>query len=240
MSFIKAKNLSIEIPIYGVKNRSLKTSLVNSLIGGVIRTGQSDCVSVRVLENISFEFCSGDRVGLIGHNGSGKSSLLRAIAGIYSPSSGSLAVEGSINSFLDIFMGMNTEATGFENIKNRCLMMGLGSKKIKSIRDEIAEFSGIGNFLNLPMRTYSSGMAMRLAFSIATSVSADILIMDEWLSVGDADFMKKVDERLSAKVSEADILVLASHDFGLIHRRCNKIVTLEHGKIISIVNNNPA
>ena len=194
-------------------------------------------VSVLALDNLSFEFHEGDRVGLIGHNGSGKSTLLQVLAGIYEPTSGSIEINGVITSMLGITLGMDTDSTGLENIYLRGRFMGLNKKEIDGLVDSISEFSGIGEFINLPMRTYSSGMSMRLAFAIATSIDADIILMDEWLSVGDADFVLKAKERLTQLVDKARLVVIASHDHSLITDQCNIIVRLEHGKISSIEKN---
>jgi lipopolysaccharide transport system ATP-binding protein len=202
--------------------------------GGFLARDAADHICVRAINNISFEFTSGDRIGILGHNGSGKSTLLRAIAGTYEPVSGSLDVEGKLATMLSITLGMDTESTGYENIFLRGAIMGLKSDTIESMIDEICEFSELGDFINLPMRTYSSGMSMRLAFAVATCFPADIVLMDEWLSVGDADFSQKAQIRLGNMIRESQILVLASHDERLIRENCNKILRLEHGEIISL------
>jgi lipopolysaccharide transport system ATP-binding protein len=232
MTPVIAKNISVDFPIYGVASRSLKHTLIRAATGGVLDARQSDTVVVRALDNLSFEFREGDRVGLVGHNGSGKSTLLRVLAGIYEPTQGSLTVNGRVTSMLSISLGMDMEATGFENIYLRGLIMGIPSRQMRAMIDDIAEFSGVGEFLHLPMRTYSSGMAMRLAFAISTSIDADIIIMDEWLSVGDAEFAKKVNARLDALLQRARIVVVASHNMNLIKNQCNRELRLEHGRIV--------
>ena len=194
-------------------------------------------VLVRALDNLNFEFHEGDRVGLVGHNGSGKSTLLQVLAGIYEPAAGELLVNGKITSMLGITLGMDADVTGLENIYIRGRLMGLTRGKIDTMVDEIANFAGIGDYLHLPMRTYSSGMSMRLAFAIATSVEADIILMDEWLSVGDADFVSKAKERLTDLVGKARLVVIASHDHAMIAEQCNTILRLEHGKIVSTERN---
>ena len=238
MSLLRAENLVVEFPIYGtLGNRSIKKNLINIATGGVLAKDSANRVSVRALDYLSFEFHEGDRVGLIGHNGSGKSTLLQVLAGIYEPTSGSIEINGVITSMLGITLGMDTDSTGLENIYLRGRFMGLNKKEIDGLVDSISEFSGIGEFINLPMRTYSSGMSMRLAFAIATSIDADIILMDEWLSVGDADFVLKAKERLTNLVDKARLVVIASHDHTLIADQCNIIVRLEHGKIASIEKN---
>jgi lipopolysaccharide transport system ATP-binding protein len=234
MSIIVGKDITIDFPIFGVKSRSLKSTLINATVGGALTRTSSDKVSVRALDNVSFEFHEGDRVGLIGHNGSGKSTLLRVLAGIYEPSGGNLSVKGQVTTMLDIFLGMDMEASGYENILIRGLLMGVPLEKIRGMADSIADFSGIGDYLHLPMRTYSSGMAMRLAFATTISVDADIILMDEWLSVGDAEFMEKSKGRLDALIEGARIVVIASHDPALIKSQCNRVLKLEHGKITEI------
>ena len=232
MNFISARDLSIDFPIYGISSRSLKKSVLRAITGGSIVGSASDIVLVRALENITFDFREGDRVALLGHNGSGKSTLLRAIAGIYEPTYGSISTHGLIVSLLDIFLGMDMESTGLENILMRGLLMGVSQKRMKYLIDDIVDFSGIGDYIYLPMRTYSSGMALRLAFATSTSIDCDILLMDEWLSVGDNDFSKKANARLNAQISKSGIVVLATHDHDLADSICNKICTLEHGKFI--------
>jgi len=186
---------------------------------------------VRALDGISFELKEGDRLGLTGHNGSGKSTLLRVLAGVYEPTGGSLSVQGRIASLLDISIGMDPEASGLENIFLRGVLLGLSKADIQKKTEEIIDFSGLGDFIDLPIRTYSSGMSMRLAFSIATSVEADILLMDEWLSVGDADFVKKAEDRLKALVNKTPILVMASHSPEILKEVCSRVMRLEKGKI---------
>ncbi len=208
----------------------MKKSVLQAITGGSIMRSTSDVVLVRALDDITFDFKEGDRVSLLGHNGSGKSTLLRAIAGIYEPTSGTISSRGLIVSLLDIFLGMDMESTGLENILMRGLLMGVPQKKMRTMIDDIADFSGIGDYIYLPMRTYSSGMALRLAFATSTSVDCDILLMDEWLSVGDQEFSKKANDRLNAQINKSGIVVLATHDHDLAKSFCNKSFTLEHGK----------
>ncbi len=236
MTIIRASNLVVEFPIYGMTgNRSFKKSLMNIATGGILAKDASNRVLVRALDGLNFEFHEGDRVGLIGHNGSGKSTLLQVLAGIFEPAGGELMVNGKITSMLGITLGMDGEMTGLENIYLRGRLMGLQRRQIDLMVDGIADFAGIGDYLHLPMRTYSTGMAMRLAFAIATSTDADIILMDEWMSVGDAEFVHKAKERLNRLVNNARLVVIASHDHGMIQDQCNIVVTMEHGKMISIL-----
>jgi lipopolysaccharide transport system ATP-binding protein len=188
-------------------------------------------ISIEALKNLDLEISAGDRLGIMGHNGSGKSTLLRLLSGIYEPSSGKIERSGSIASLVDISLGINAESTGRENIFLRGKLMGLSKKEIDEKIDEIIEFSELGDYINLPVRIYSSGMLLRLAFSVSTSITADILIMDEWLSVGDGAFAERASNRLRELVDSSEILVIASHTRSLIEETCNKVVWLEHGVI---------
>jgi len=232
------KDVSVAFPIYNSSNRSLKKKIISAATGGKIAGDASNKVLIKSLNNINLSFKKGDRVGLLGHNGAGKSTLLRVLSGVYVPSSGTLDVQGRIVSLLDISVGMDGEFTGFENIMLRGILLGLSPQQIAEKIDEIAEFSELGEYLNMPMRTYSSGMNLRLAFSIITSFPADIILMDEWLSVGDADFNQKASKRLEEMLEKSSILVIATHDKGIVDRLCNKVITLEHGEIKNIEEKN--
>jgi ABC-type polysaccharide/polyol phosphate transport system ATPase subunit len=233
MHRIIAKDVVVEFPIYGAKGRSLKSAFIHAATGGRLSTDAADRVVVRALDNVSFEFRDGDRVGLVGHNGSGKSTLLRLITGAYEPVSGFIEVTGKVASMLSVTLGMDPEATGYENILLRGAIMGLKPDEIASLANEICDFAELGDFIEMPLRTYSSGMSMRLAFAISTSVQADIILMDEWLSAGDTGFTAKAQQRLHDLLDQAKILVLASHSPETIRRNCSKIVHLEHGCIVS-------
>ncbi|MEH6418224.1 ABC transporter ATP-binding protein [Pseudomonas sp. CGJS7] len=234
MARILLKDCSLHLPIYGTINRSLKGAMLASATGGRVATESRDIVVIEALKNVNLDIRPGDRVGVMGHNGAGKTSLLRLLAGIYEPTSGGVLVEGKVSSLLDVTLGMDFEATGYENILLRGLMQGLEVEEIKRLTPSIVEFSGLGEFLNVPVRTYSSGMVLRLAFSIITSVPAEILLMDEWLSVGDADFVHRAEERLKGLVREASILVLASHSREVVQHLCNVHISMEHGEVVSM------
>jgi lipopolysaccharide transport system ATP-binding protein len=166
----------------------------------------------------------------VGHNGAGKTTLLRAMAGAYAPDEGVIDVEGRVASLLDLMVGMDPFATGLQNIRLRALLMGLSDKQIKDRAEEIAEFTALGPFLGMPVKTYSAGMIARLAFSITTSVDADILLMDEWIGVGDADFRHAAEMRLRKMVEGSKIFVFASHDFVMLKKMCNKFIGLKGGR----------
>ncbi|MFM9970236.1 MAG: ABC transporter ATP-binding protein [Burkholderiales bacterium] len=234
MAYIEARNIEVSFPIFGSQARSFRKSLWVAATGGAIARNASDRVTVHALKGISFSINQGDRVGLVGHNGSGKSTLLRVLAGAYEPNSGEIHVEGRVASMLDLYLGMDLEATGYENIFLRAILLGCSRKEVAEITDEICEFAGLGDFIHMPLRTYSSGMAMRLGFAISTSIKSEIVLMDEWLSVGDQPFVEKANRRLHEMVDQAQILVVASHSEELIRKNCNKIFHLSHGQLMEI------
>lgn len=231
MPLIDFQDVSVDFPIYNADGRSLKKTLMQVATGGQLRAGQSRGVVVRALERLTLTFQSGDRVGLLGHNGAGKSTLLRVLGGVYQPTSGVARIEGTIGSLINVSLGVDKEATGRENIMLRGLLLGLSHSEINNRMDEIVEFSELGNFLDMPLRAYSTGMHLRLAFAISTVIRPDILLMDEWLSVGDAGFREKAEKRISELVESTRILVIASHSKNLIMKTCNRVIWLEHGKI---------
>lgn len=230
---IRVKGVSVSFPVYDNAHRSLKKAVLNLTTGGRIAEDIKHHRVVKALDGIDFDLKEGSRLGLLGHNGSGKTTLLRVLSGVYAPTSGKLITQGRIATLLDVSMGLDPDATGFENIYLRGVLEGLKPREIKNKIDDIADFSELGDFLNFPVRTYSSGMMLRLAFAISTSIDAEILIMDEWLSVGDASFNQKASDRLNSLIKKASILVIASHDSDLIHRICSRAIYLEHGVIKS-------
>jgi lipopolysaccharide transport system ATP-binding protein len=231
MAFLKLENCSLNLPVYGAGNRSLKQMMLSSVTGGRIAADSRRLTVVEALRDVSLEINAGDRVGLIGHNGAGKTTLLRLLAGIYEPTAGTFRSQGRVTSLLDLTLGLDYEATGYENIVLRGLILGSTKAQMASLTPQIAEFSELGEYLSMPVRTYSSGMVLRLAFSIVTAVHADVLLMDEWLSVGDADFVKKAELHMKEFVGKADILVLASHNKDIIDDLCNVIIEMEAGAI---------
>jgi lipopolysaccharide transport system ATP-binding protein len=231
MANISLKQASVVLPIFNSSSRSITNTLVSAATGGALTAQKGGHVSIEALKNLDLEIVAGDRLGIIGHNGSGKSTLLRLLTGIYEPSSGLIQRSGSISSLVDISLGINPESTGRENIFLRGKLLGLSKKEIDTKIEEIIEFSELGDYINLPVRIYSSGMLLRLAFAVSTSITADILIMDEWLSVGDGSFGERASKRLQDLVDNSEILVIASHNKSLIEQTCNKVVWLEHGVI---------
>jgi ABC-type polysaccharide/polyol phosphate transport system ATPase subunit len=231
MSYIEMDNVSIEIPIIDA-SKSFRSVLKNRL-GGNIRV-QSNKTSIRALDNISLSLKDGDRLALIGHNGAGKSTLLKTLAGIYLPHQGEVRCSGKIIPLFNMSFGFEFDATGNENINNIGILYGISKNEINSKRDEIIEFSDLGDFINLPVRTYSSGMLMRLSFSIVTTLlQPDILLLDEAVGAGDKKFKDKVEGRLKNFYGRTSIIVMASHSNKLVQTLCNKAILLEHAKIIA-------
>jgi lipopolysaccharide transport system ATP-binding protein len=238
MAHISAEGICVEFPIWSPSHRSFKNAVLRATTGGRLARETSSRVVIEALSDLSFEFSRGDRVGLVGHNGSGKTTLLRVLTGIYEPVRGRLEVTGRVSSLIDLSLGMDHEATGLENIVLRGILLGLSRSDIESRIDQIAEFSELGDYLSMPIRTYSSGMLLRLGFAVATSIAPEILLLDEWLSVGDAGFRDKAERRLLEMIESSAIMVLASHDENLIKRFCSRVFRLERGR--SVVEQQPA
>ncbi|HWK61395.1 MAG TPA: ABC transporter ATP-binding protein [Eoetvoesiella sp.] len=231
MAYIEFNNVCVDFPIYNANGRSLKKRLLQVATGGQLGADQNGHVVVRALEGLSFSLKDGDRLGLLGHNGAGKTTLLRLLSRVYVPSAGTAHIQGEIGSLIAISLGIDPEATGRENIFLRGGLLGLSKAEITQRLDEIIEFSELGDFVNMPVRTYSTGMHLRLAFAVSTILRPEILLMDEWLSVGDEGFKHKAEERMQELVQSTHILVIASHSKELILRTCNRAIWLEHGKI---------
>lgn len=231
MALIKFDNVTVDFPIYNASGRSLKKRLIQVATGGQLGADKDGRVIVRALEGLTFTLKDGDRVGLLGHNGAGKSTLLRLLSGVYHPSSGKAEIKGNIGSLIDISLGTDPEATGRENIYLRGGLLGMTKGQINAQIDEIIEFSELGDFVDMPLRTYSTGMHLRLAFAVSTVIRPEILLMDEWLSVGDEGFKAKAEARMNEVVKSTNILVIASHSKELVRHTCNRVIWLEHGKI---------
>jgi len=231
MAQINLRNVSIEFPIYNATGRSLTSSILKVATGGKLDADPNGRVLVKALTDVSFSLREGDKVALLGHNGAGKSTMLRALGRVYSPTKGSAEIVGEIGSLIDISLGINPEATGRENVYIRGQLLGLTKQEISDKYAEIVEFAELGDFMEMPVRTYSSGMHLRLAFAVSTIVRPEILLMDEWLSVGDAGFQNKAEARLRNLVSGTKILVIATHSRELVEAVCNRAIWLEHGQV---------
>lgn len=229
-SYLKLENVSVSYPIFDVKSRSLKANCVRLTTGGKI-SSNAKSVSVDALKGINLELQHGDRLALIGHNGAGKSTLLKVMAGIYEPTDGKIISRGSVASLLDINLGMNPESSGRENIYSRGMLLGLSKRQINDVIYEIIEFTELADFIDLPVRTYSSGMAVRLAFAISTAVKPEILLLDEVIGAGDANFMEKATKRIQELIESVGILVFSSHSETDVKLFCNKGIVLDAGEI---------
>lgn len=231
MASIIVDNVSVELPIFGAQDRSLKRQLVGMAGAGKVGFDRGHII-VRALREISFSAEDGDRIALIGRNGAGKSTLLRALAGLTEPNAGAIHVDGKISTLFNVGAYLDQHATGYENITNAGRLLGLSQSKIEAITPDIEAFTELGEYLNLPIRTYSAGMAIRLAFAIATAIEPEILLLDEAIGAGDIHFVAKATERAKALYGRSSIIVMASHDPGIVKTLCNRAILLESGRII--------
>jgi ABC-type polysaccharide/polyol phosphate transport system ATPase subunit len=233
MAFVQLHDAWVEFPIYQGGNRSLKKALLANATRRNLTQDASHRVNVVALRDLSLNIKDGDRLALIGANGAGKSTLLKVLAGIYRPTRGQLHSVGRVTALLTTTVGLNLDATGRENIILRGMFMGIHPREMKSKIDEIAEFTELDAHLDLPVRTYSSGMMLRLSFAASTAIAPEILLMDEWLSAGDASFLNKAQKRLEHFVANSSILVLASHSIPLLQQWCNRAILLSQGELVS-------
>lgn len=231
MARIQLDRISVDFPVYSAGARSLKSRL---LPAGRVGAGPHHQILVHALREVSCEFVAGDRVALVGRNGAGKSTLLSVLAGIYEPAFGRMRIEGRLATLLDMSLGMDEDATGEENIVMRGLLLGMSRAEIVAQMKEIVAFASLGDHIALPLRTYSSGMRLRLAFAVSTCVAPDILLLDEVIGVGDADFAKRAFARMRELIARTQILVVASHNTQLLTELCNKAVWLEAGRVREI------
>jgi ABC-type polysaccharide/polyol phosphate transport system ATPase subunit len=233
MAFLRADNVSVEFSMYQAGSRSLKKMLVATTIPGNLARDATDRINVRALNDVTLDIADGDRIGLIGANGAGKTTLLRVLAGIYPPTRGKFHSSGRISALLDVSVGLNPEATGRENIVSRGMYMNIHPRDMRSRVDEIVEFTELGPYIDMPARTYSSGMMVRLGFAISTCMPAEILLMDEWLSAGDARFLDKAQRRMEEFVGSSRIVVLASHSMDLLRTWCKRGIMLRQGLVVA-------
>jgi ABC-type polysaccharide/polyol phosphate transport system ATPase subunit len=244
---IKLDKVRVEFPIYDLRNRSLRDILLlnpvrrqieqtRRAVGGEIKVNAAGNTVVCALDNVDLHLQDGDRLGLIGHNGAGKTTILRAMAGIYEPASGEITTRGEITSLFGMTEGMDIDSTGYETIRLRGLMLGRSKKEVQETAQEIADFTQLGDYLNMPLRTYSAGMLVRLAFGIATSHRPEILLMDEIIGAGDAAFIDRAQARLKSFIEATGVMVIATHNPEIIRRWCNQAILLSNGKIASYGN----
>ena len=229
MVSIDVWNASVDFPIFDAKTRSFK-KIVLGKAGGKIGTDQKVPI-IEALHDINLSLKDGDRVGLVGHNGAGKSTLLRLLAGIYEPTKGYARTVGKVAPVFDLGVGMDPEITGYENILIRGLFLGMSRKEMAKRVDDIAEFTELGNYLSMPLRTYSSGMRVRLALGIVTSIEPELLILDEGIGAVDAAFMDKARDRLKELVKRSGLLVFANHSDELLMELCTSAIWIDHGEM---------
>jgi ABC-type polysaccharide/polyol phosphate transport system ATPase subunit len=231
MTLIRVRNAIVDYPVYEMHARSMKMIALGKLTGGRV---VSDCggVTVRALDNITLDINDGDKIGLVGHNGAGKSTLLRLLAGVLHPSSGEVLVRGRVAPLIEKGLGLHSEFTGYENLELPLRLIGATDDEIVAARHEIEEFTQLGPYMKMPIRVYSEGMRVRLAFAICTAIRPDVLIMDEWLGASDAAFIERATTRLNQMLDGAKALVLATHALGLIEGACNRALWLERGTIV--------
>lgn len=233
MTQIVLKNVVAEFPVYGTQP-SFRNELVGRVVGGALRRqNKGNRVTVRALQDVSLTVHHGDQLGIIGHNGAGKSTMLRVFAGIYEPSQGTVSIEGRISPLFSTSPGLDLDDTGYENIVTCGLLLGMSRDEIERKLPEIAAFSELSDYLALPARTYSTGMLVRLGFAIATAIDPEILLLDEELGAGDARFAMRAAKRVEALIERSSVVVLATQSEQLIRRICNRAILLDHGRIIA-------
>lgn len=233
MAHIILDKASVELAIYNPRGRGLKQEILRRTVGGGLHNDRDRSIQVvRALSDVSFEARDGDRIGLVGGNGAGKTTLLRVLSRVYPPTGGHAQIEGRISSLIDLSMGMDPDATGYDNIEMRAVMLGLTPKQAEALVPDVEEFSELGEFLDLPIRTYSSGMMLRLAFAVSTAVHPDILILDEIIGVGDAAFAVRAEKRMHETIERSSIMFLASHSNETIKRFCNRTLWMNGGKLM--------
>jgi ABC-type polysaccharide/polyol phosphate transport system ATPase subunit len=230
MPSISFENVDLTYQVYGAAGRSLKLALMRQVVGSRVDLGIDD-VEVAALSEVSFELAPGDRLGLVGHNGSGKSTILRLIARLTYPTRGRLRIKGRVLPLIEKGLGINPELTGMENIELPLRLLGANAAEVRSAKRDVPEFAALGAFIHMPVRTYSEGMLARLAFALCTSIDCDIIVLDEWLSAGDIEFVERARARLDALLERSGIVVLATHSLDLMQSVCNKVAWMDRGRL---------
>ncbi|QGZ96555.1 ABC transporter ATP-binding protein [Terricaulis silvestris] len=230
MVHVTAHNISFRYPVFAMTGRSLKASLFRQLSGGTI-SADSGVVNVQALRDVSFDLKPNDRLGLIGRNGSGKSTLLRLAAGLAFAQEGLLSIEGRVVPLIEKGLGVNPELSGAANIELPLRLLGATTEEVNAAKRDIPEFTGLGAFIDLPVRTYSEGMKTRLSFAICTAIRADVLVLDEWLGAGDIEFQERAETRLASMMQNTRIVVLATHSLDLVNSVCTKVLWLDRGAV---------
>lgn len=234
MTHIRFENVTVQYPLYNAHSLSLRNQLVRIGTGGRLAKESSNIITVTALDNVSFEMRDGDTVGLVGHNGSGKTTLLRTMAGIYPPVVGRVERQGTVSTIIELGAGLDLELSGYENIVRMGMLLGSSRRAMEAAVPGVEEFTELGDFLSMPVRTYSSGMIMRLMFAVGTAIRPEILLIDEMFGTGDAGFQEKAQNRMQELISAAKIFVFASHSPDLIKRYCRRVFLLEHGLLTEV------
>ncbi|WOD14040.1 ABC transporter ATP-binding protein [Paraburkholderia kirstenboschensis] len=234
MTHLTFDRVTVSYPVHNNRTKSLRNNLVRISTGGRLDAESGRIQVVTALQDVTLDLRQGDAVGLVGHNGAGKSTMLRTMAGVYKPTNGTVKRQGKTATVLELGAGIDPELTGYENITRMGVLLGMSIAETKARVSEIESFTQLGNFLQLPVRMYSSGMATRLMFAVATSTRPDILLVDEVFGAGDAEFQEKARQRMAQLISSVGIFVFASHDHELIRTYCNRYLRLEHGRVSEI------
>lgn len=233
MTGINLQDVSFSYPVFGMVGRSLKVSVMRQAVGASLSTDPG-VVYVNALQNVTLDLEPGDRLGLIGHNGSGKSSLLRLLAGLAHPDAGTVDIQGRVVPLIERGLGINPELTGHANIELPLRLLGATTAEIKAAKEEIPEWTGLGPYMNMPVRIYSDGMKARLMFALSTAIDADILLLDEWIGAGDAAFVEQAQNRLTDYLTRTAIVVLATHSLDILTAVCNKVAWMEKGRVVAV------
>lgn len=231
MSSITLKNVSLSYPTYAVKSRSIKSVALDALVGGRLKK-EKKSVYVDAINNMSLSLKDGDRLGIIGHNGAGKSTLLKMLAGVYIPQSGTVDVQGDVSALLDVNLGMQPDLSGYDNIKLRAKLMNYPADRYAELVADIEEFTEMGDYLQFPVKTYSSGMLLRLSFGLSTAIAPDILLIDEVIGAGDNHFIEKAKARLAQFIHQSKILVLSSHSMDIVKEFCTRVIWMSKGQVV--------
>ena len=227
---ISLQSVQLDHPTYSVRARSIRYAAVRA-VGGALMKGSDQTVVVRALDGVSFDLYQGDRLALVGGNGAGKSTLLKVLAGIYEPTRGLVEVRGKIASMLNIAQGVDLESSGVENIRLLACMRGYSPWRLADKIDEIIDFSELGPFIGMPLRTYSAGMMARLLFSVSSAFDYEVMLLEEWLTAGDAEFVNKAAARMNTVLENSRVIVTATHSPPLVKMLCNKVLRLDHGRV---------
>ena len=233
MAHIIFDQVTLKYPIYNVGTMSLKKAILDIGTGGKL-SKDSKLVKITALENVSFKLNDGDSVGLVGHNGAGKTTLLRTMAGIFTPISGTISKVGKTSTIIELGAGLDSELSGYENVFRMGLLLGMSRTHIQDLLPSIEDFTELGAFLEAPVRTYSSGMLMRLMFAVSTANKPEILLVDEMFGAGDKSFQDKAKARMENIISASKIFVFASHSDELIQKFCNRVFEISHGTLKEI------